>query len=216
MEQQSMVFESKKVQKLKYLVYLPKSYSQEDKWPFILFLHGAGERGDNLESIKKYGIQERLLRDDEFPFIVVSPQCPANTIWEMHFDLLTELLDEIEHKLNIDKDRMYLTGLSLGGYGAWNYAMLYPQRFAAVVPVSGGAMNPKMTRQLKDVPVWVFHGEKDQSVSIEESRKVVDVLRSHGGNVRFTIFPDAGHEVCTTAYENEELYAWLLKQKKIK
>ena len=216
MEQQNMIFKSSHEHKLDYLIYLPSNYESMEKWPLILFLHGAGERGSNPELVKKYGIQEKLLKNDEFPFVVISPQCPEAAIWEMQFDLLTELLEEVQRNYNIDEERIYLTGLSMGGYGTWHYAMLNPQKFAAIVPVCGGAMIPKMAKLLKDIPTWVFHGEKDEAVSIDESRRVVEVLRKYNENVKFTVYPDAGHEVCTIAYENDELYDWLLQQRKKK
>jgi predicted peptidase len=210
-----MVLNSTRKHSLNYLLYLPLNFTNDKKWPLILFLHGAGERGNNLELLKRYGIQTKLLKEPDFPCVVISPQCPENSIWEMQFDLLTELLDETVNKYPIDEKRIYLTGISMGGYGTWNYAILNPDKFAAIVPVSGGAMMLKHAVRLKDTPIWVFHGREDISIPIEESQRVVDVLKACNGNVRFSNIPDAGHEVCTTAYKNDEIFDWLLKQHKI-
>ncbi len=172
----------------------------------ILSLHGSGERGIDTELLKNNGILKAIAQGRELPFVIVSPQCPETSTWEAQFDLLTELLDDIQKEYRIDRKKMFLTGYSMGGYGTWNYAMLNPGTFAAIVPVSGGAMIPKHAQCLKDVHVWAFHGAEDTLVPIEETRRVVDILKSCNDNVRFTIYPDAGHEVCTTAYENAKLY----------
>lgn len=212
MSQKSMIFQSRVIKRLYYLLHLPKDYSNKKKWPLIISLHGAGERGSDTALLKRFGIQKRLSSDDTLPFIVVCPQCPENSIWEMQFDLLTELIEHIQKEFAIDDKRLFLTGYSMGGYGTWNYAMLNPSKFAAIVPVSGGAMIAKSAKFLKDVRIWIFHGAMDKSVPIEESQKLVDILKANNANIKFTIYPDAGHEVCTTAYENDELYEWLLDQ----
>lgn len=199
---------------LNYLVYTPKSYNNNSKLPLIVSLHGVGERGDNIEKVKKYGIHKILRENDDFPFVVVSPQCPEDEIWEMQFNLLKDLLEEIKNNYNIDDERMYLTGFSMGGYGTWNFAILNPQIFAAIVPISGGAISPHKALNLKNIPIWVAHGDKDTAVDIEESRRIVDYIKPHNPNVVFKVYEGAGHEVCTTAYEDPEMFEWLLKQKK--
>jgi len=222
MEQQKMTFERQitKTVRLNYLLYLPQDYDSHSnkRWPLILFLHGAGERGDDLEQVKTHGIPKIVEEVDDFPFITVSPQCPEDSLWSDHFEVLDALLKEIEENYRVDPGRIYLTGLSLGGYGSWHFATLYPKRFAAVVPICGGGMPmygfPDRVSVLKDVPLWVFHGAKDETVPLEESQKLVDVLKRSGGNVRFTVYPDAEHDSWTRTYENPELYEWLLKQKR--
>lgn len=198
---------------LNYLVYTPKSYTENSQWPLIVSLHGVGECGDNLEKVKKYGIHKVLKENDDFPFIVVSPQCPENELWEMQFNLLEDLLEEIKKKYSIDEKRMYLTGFSMGGYGTWNFATLRPNIFAAIAPICGGVILLHKTLSLKNVPIWVAHGDKDTAVEIEESRRVVNYLKPHNPNIVFKVYEGCGHEVCSTAYEDPEMFEWLLKQR---
>ncbi|NEU05482.1 dienelactone hydrolase family protein [Clostridium senegalense] len=216
-----MSYESFKLQRdikstLSYLVYLPQSYNTNVKMPLILSLHGSGECGKNIEGVKKWGIHKILRLNDNFPFIVVSPQCPNGEIWEMQFNALKDLLDKIENDYNIDAERIYLTGYSLGGYGTWNFAILNPERFTAIVPISGGAISPKKALCLKNLPIWVAHGDNDTAVNFEESKRIVDCLKKYNSNIIFKVYEGRGHEVCTTAYEEPELFQWLLKQKKQK
>ncbi|WP_061994581.1 dienelactone hydrolase family protein [Clostridium sp. ATCC 25772] len=216
-----MSYESFKLQRdikstLSYLVYLPQSYNTNVKMPLILSLHGSGECGKNIEDVKKWGIHKILRLNDNFPFIVVSPQCPNGEIWEMQFNALKDLLDKIENDYNIDAERIYLTGYSLGGYGTWNFAILNPERFTAIVPISGGAISPKKALCLKNLPIWVAHGDNDTAVNFEESKRIVDCLKKYNSNIIFKVYEGRGHEVCTTAYEEPELFQWLLKQKKQK
>jgi predicted peptidase len=218
MKQQCMIFEKDITVRLHlgYLLYFPSGYDMgnDKKWPLLLFLHGAGERGEDQELVKRHAIPKMIAEGMEFPFIIAAPQCPADSYWDAHLDEIDELVKELESCYQIDSNRMYLTGISMGGFGAFDFAMTYPDRFAAVVPVCGGASYPELAELIKDVPVWVFHGAKDEAVPIEESKKVVEVLKGCNGNVRFTIYPENGHDVCSLAYQNEELFSWLLEQKK--
>jgi predicted peptidase len=214
-KQKSMSFETQVVKtvKLNYLLYLPKDYGKdkEQKFPLIMFLHGAGERGDDLEKVKIHGIPKIVEQKDDFPFIAVSPQCPEDSWWDT--DALKALLDEIVAKYEVDPDRVYLTGLSMGGYGSWALGIAYPNKFAAIVPICGGG-DEKKVAVLKDVPIWVFHGAKDSVVPLAQSEKMVNALKEAGGNVQFTIYPEADHDSWTATYDNPELYEWLLKQKR--
>ncbi len=209
-----------KTLRLGYLLFLPRGYGvkAKQKWPLILFLHGAGERGDDLELVKKHGIPRLVEQRDDFPFIAVSPQCPQNTWWADHFDALDTLLEDIISAYAVDTRRMYLTGLSMGGYGTWHYACLHPDRFAAIVPICGGGPTifgfPERVRVLKDVPIWAFHVAKDPLVSVKESETLVNILQEIGGNVRFTVYPDAEHDSWTETYNNPALYEWLLGQRR--
>lgn len=216
MSYESFKFQSNIKSTLNYLVYLPKNYNAEKKFPMILSLHGSGERGNNIDNVKKWGIHKILRENDNFPFVVVSPQCPNCEIWEMQFNALKELLDEVEANYNIDSERVYLTGYSLGGYGTWNFAILNTERFAAIVPISGGAISPEKALKLKDTPIWVAHGDSDTVVQFEESKRIVDRLKTSNPNIIFKVYKGAGHEVCTTAYEEPELFQWLLNQKRKK
>jgi predicted peptidase len=196
---------------LGYLLYLPKDYARKDSWPLVLFLHGSGERGDNLERVKLHGPPKLIAAGKEFPFIVVSPQCPEHRQWGPLE--LTALLDEMVEKYKVDRDRIYVTGLSMGGSGTWSLAALNPARFAAIVPICGGG-EPSAAKRLVHLPTWVFHGAKDPTVLLERSTKMVEAMKKHGGNVKFTVYPEARHDSWTEAYNDPELYRWLLQQKR--
>ena len=205
-----------------YLLYLPEEYdaTSDDKWPVIVFLHGQGERGHDLNLLKKHGIPKIVEEWEEFPFVVVSPQCPQRSFWTRKIEALHTLIQEIIPKYQIDPSRIYLTGISMGGFGTWHLAEAYPRVFAAVVPICGGTEPedgfPERIKVLKDVPIWAFHGAKDKSVPVQLSQILVDILRAYHGNVRLTIYPDAGHDVWTRTYNNPELYDWLLAQKNLR
>ncbi len=196
---------------LRYLLYLPNDYDKKGNWPLMLFLHGAGERGDNLELVKKHGPPKLIEEGKAFPFVVVSPQCPEDRWWEPVS--LSALLDEIVGKYKIDKDRIYVTGLSMGGFGTWSLATYAPRRFAAIVPICGGG-EPITAQMLASVPAWVFHGGKDPVVPLARSQGMVDAMKRAGGNVKFTVYPDAGHDSWSETYANPKLYDWLLVQKR--
>lgn len=196
---------------LKYLLYLPKNYDQQPAWPLVLFLHGAGERGDDLERVKKHGPAKLIEAGKQFPFVMVAPQCPSNRWWEPLE--LASLLDEVVEKYKIDQDRIYVTGLSMGGFGTWALAAYQPKRLAAIVPICGGG-EPLKARLFPHLPVWVFHGAKDRVVSPERSEQMVEALKKLGANVKFTVYPEAQHDSWTETYANPELYEWLLQQRR--
>jgi predicted peptidase len=194
-----------------YLLYLPENYNTSKNFPLILFLHGAGERGVDLEKVKVHGPPKLIANGKSFPFIIVSPQCPENQWWSS--EVLDALLNEIADKYNVDEERIYVTGLSMGGFATWDLAIKYPNRFAAIAPICGGG-NFRLAGILKDLPIWVFHGAKDNVVPLKSSQEMVDVLEKSGGNVKFTIYPEAGHDSWTETYNNPELYEWFSKQKR--
>jgi len=196
-----------------YLLYLPKDYEKEKSWPLMLFLHGAGERGENLELVKKHGPPKLITAGKEFPFIVVSPQCPKNKWWEPIE--LVALLDEISGKYNVDPDRIYVTGLSMGGFGSWRLAAFAPERLAAIAPICGGG-ETYWAKEFAHLPVWAFHGAKDTGVPLERSQAMVDALKKIGGDPKLTIYPEAGHDSWTATYGNPDFYEWLLAQKRSK
>lgn len=206
-------FEKEIVKKLKanYLLFLPDSYYADPGklWPMILFLHGSGERGDSLDLVKIHGPAMIVETRKDFPFIVVSPQLPAEEDgWSP--ELLKELVDDVVKKYRINKEKMYLTGLSMGGRGTWAFAIEYPGLFAAIAPVCGPVTDRRLNR-LIDTPVWVFHGAKDRTVPIKASEDAVTALKKLGADVRFTVYPDAGHDSWTETYNNPELYEWFLQ-----
>ncbi len=196
-----------------YLLFLPEGYGQKQKkWPVILFLHGAGERGDDLEKVKKHGPPKIVEQQKDFPFIVVSPQCPERDWWTDKNEVLINLLDDITARYDVDTERIYLTGLSMGGYGTWALAAVYPERFAAISPICGGGKR-FMAYQLKDVPIWAFHGAKDNLVPLKESQEMVDAIKGLGGDAKLTVYPEAGHDSWTETYNNKELYDWFLQHR---
>jgi dienelactone hydrolase len=201
--------------KLEYLLYLPDDYgsSTDFKWPLILFLHGAGERGDSLDKVKRHGPPKLVEEGKDFDFIIVSPQCPARQWWSP--ELLIRLLDEVTAKYRVDEDRIYVTGLSMGGFGTWELASKYPQRFAAAAPICGGG-NPELAWNMRHIPVWVFHGAKDNVVSVSLSEAMVESLKKYNDKVKFTIYPEANHDSWTETYNNPELYSWFLQHSKYK
>ncbi len=198
----------------KYLLFLPEGYGKKQhRWPMILFLHGAGEGGDDLEKVKVHGLPKIVEKQKDFPFIVVSPQYPKGDWWTHRVDVLINLLDNIVSRYNVDTERIYLTGLSMGGYGTWDLACKYPERFAAVAPICGGG-STDVARNLVNVPVWAFHGAKDDVVFLKASQEMVDAVNKAGGNAKLTVYPDAGHNSWTKTYDNKQLYDWFLEHRR--
>jgi predicted peptidase len=199
--------------KMNYLLFLPEGYDKGGQaWPLILFLHGAGESGNDLNLVKKHGPPKIVETKKDFPFIVVSPQAPRFG-WDV--DTLNALLDDVVANYKVDKDRIYLTGLSMGGGGTWMLAAAHPERFAAIVPICGFQNTPADARKLKDLPIWVFHGAKDTAVPLKRSEDMVKALKDVDAvEVKFTVYPEAGHDSWTEAYDNPELYKWLLEHKR--
>src|SRR5262249_37880875 len=153
------------------LLYLPDAYdSSKKEWPLLLFLHGAGESGDDLARVKRHGPPKLIEGGKAFPFIVVSPQSSGRG-WNA--DTLNALLDDLISKYRVDKDRVYLTGLSMGGFGTWSLAATHPEKFAAIAPICGGG-RPEDASKIKDIPTWVFHGAKDTTVPIARSEAMVN------------------------------------------
>ncbi len=214
--QQSQRFEKKITTTVScnYLLFLPEDYGKKrQSWPLMVFLHGAGERGSVLNKVKVHGPPKIVKNRKDFPFIVVSPQCPEGDWWTEKVEVLINLVDDIATRYKVDKKRIYLTGLSMGGYGTWTLASAYPERFAAIAPICGGGSRI-MSLRLKDIPIWVFHGAKDRVVPLEESEEMVNAIRKRGGDVKFTIYPNAGHDSWTESYKNQELYDWFLEHPK--
>jgi predicted peptidase len=198
---------------LDYLLYLPPEYIADTtgkKWPLILFLHGSGERGNDLNKVKVHG-PPKIVENKDLGFIVVSPQCPPGQWWDV--ETLSALLDEVESKQRVDAQRIYVTGLSMGGFGTWDLAAHEPQRFAAIAPICGGG-EPIHVKQHKHVPTWVFHGAKDGAVPIARSEQMVEALKKQDADVTFTVYPEAGHDSWTESYNNPKLYEWFLSHER--
>jgi len=217
-------FEFKKTQESKvgYLLYLPKGYEQNGAkpWPLMLFLHGAGERGNEVWKVAVHGPPKQVTNGMDLPFIIVAPQCPSGQRWSN--EVLIGLLDDVCAKYKVDQTRLYLTGLSMGGYGTWNLGLSYPSRFAAIAPICGGGemitvLLSGIDRQqaLKTLGVWAFHGAKDNVVPLAESERMVEGLKRVGHpSVKLTVYPEAQHDSWTETYKNPEFYQWLLSHQR--
>jgi predicted peptidase len=200
-----------------YLLYLPRTYDQDrDKaWPLMLFLHGRGESNGPLSLVTKWGPPKFAQRGDDLPFILVSPQCPRDGRWndDTRQEQLDRLLETVMSSYRVDEDRIYVTGLSMGGYGSWSLAARHPDRFAAVVPICGKG-DPNDANILKSLPIWVFHGDRDRAVPFERSVEMVEAIRKAGGTkIRFTSLEHVGHNCWSSAYAMPQLYDWMLAQR---
>ncbi|HVY75326.1 MAG TPA: PHB depolymerase family esterase, partial [Puia sp.] len=185
------------VQKTGYLLYLPDGYAADTskQWPLVLFLHGSGESGADLEKVKVHGPPKLVAQGRKFPFILVSPQCPSAMVgWNS--ETLYALLLDIKQKYRVDADRVYLTGLSMGGYGTWALAMKHPEVLAAIAPLCGGGDTSDIWK-LRHMPVWCFHGALDNVVPIRGEELLTSTLKRYNPDVRFTVYPDAGHDCWT-------------------
>lgn len=216
-EQVEKVFEGKQELTVgyRYLLSLPAGYEehQEKKWPLVVFLHGAGERGDDLKLLKKHGPPKLIDQGKDLGAIVVSPQVLAGQIWDPHG--VKALTDAVSSSLRVDRDRIYLTGISMGGFGTWETAISYPDTHAAIVPICGGTgVRWLLADRIKHLPAWVFHGGKDTVVTPDNSEKIHGALKKAGSPVKLTIYPDAGHDSWTAAYDDPELWSWLMSQRR--
>jgi predicted peptidase len=215
----------------KYQVFVPENWTARQAWPVILFLHGAGERGDDGLMQTEVGIATAIRWDrSRFPAIVVIPQCRKSIWWaeEPMQTLAIHALEAATREFHGDPRRIYLTGLSMGGYGTWALASRYPGRFAAIAPICGGILMPDEARKqpaednspYKNVatkigpqtPVWIFHGAADDTVPPSESRRMNDAMKALGGEVHYTEYPGVGHNSWDKAYEDPELMKWLLSK----
>lgn len=210
-----------KAKEIEYLLYVPeaKEGKKGEKIPVMLFLHGAGERGTNVTKVAVHGPPRLIKQKKDLPFIVISPQCPSGEYWKP--GVLLQLVKAVMEKYGGDPERVYLTGLSMGGYGSWTLGLTHPEKFAAVVPICGGGNTidillppPRKTAALKNLPVWAFHGAKDEAVKVSESERMVAELKRIGNPAKLTIYPEAGHDSWTETYDNQEVYDWLLEHKR--
>jgi len=199
---------TKKVE-LDYLLYLPKNYNKEEKFPLLIFLHGAGERGDDVAVAGRHGPFKYAKEGKDYPFIMVAPQCKKDKYWGNYLESLNDFLDNIIENYNVDTSRIYLTGLSMGGTGTWLWLMANPERFAAAAPVCGAGICWYACR-IAHKPIWVTHGDSDQTVAYSESVNMVEALKKSGGEPIFTTLEGVGHNAWDYAY-TDELTEWFLK-----
>lgn len=199
-------------QTIQYLLIFPARYTQTTtQWPIILFLHGSSLRGQNLDLVKEYGPTWLAERRDDFPFVVLAPQCSEAEDWEDKSALLAALLDEVIQKYRIDQDRVYLTGTSMGGRGTWTLACQHPDYFAAIAPLAAAKpiIPASWPKNMFSMPIWAFHGEEDTVAPLQDAEAIIHSLRQQGGAPRFTILPDQGHTIAGI-YKEQELYDWFL------
>jgi predicted peptidase len=221
--------------KLKYRLLTPKGFKagEEQKYPLVLFLHGAGERGDDNRVQLIHGMGDFASDEvmEKHPAFVVAPQCPKDQRWvdvdwgaESHtmpeqpsqpMRLTLELIESLRKEFPIDENRLYITGLSMGGYGTWDALQRRPELWAAAIPICGGG-DPSGAKVMKDIPIWVFHGDQDGAVKVKRSRDMVEALKAEGGNPKYTEYPGVGHDSWTATYRNPEVHAWLFEQSKAK
>lgn len=220
-------------QEERYQVYVPAAYTPDTAWPLVVFLHGAGERGDDGEAHARVGIGAAIEKNPErFPAIVLMPQCPKETVWNTSHDVLDAQLAATRAEYSIDDRRIYLTGLSMGGYGTWLWGAIKTDVFAALIPICGGGDPDDIQRLLKvgggnpygsmasrlralaTVPIWAFHGGADGVVPPEHSRSMVAAIQARGGNIQYTEYEGMGHNSWDATYQNPDVIAWLLEQRK--
>ena len=201
----------------RYVVYVPKNYTADRKWPVILFLHGSGERGTDGLKQSDVGIGRALrFYSERYPAVVVMPQCAPEQRWDgLMADLALAALDQTVREYNGDPDRLYLTGLSMGGAGSWLISSRHPEKFAAVVPICGRGDIPTISQKLRDLPVWVFVGDQDRAETVQFSRHATEALKSAGSTkVKYTEYPGVPHNSWDKAYAEKELIPWLLEQRR--
>ncbi len=209
-EQETVVRET-----FSYYLYYPDNYESvaDEKFPLLLFLHGGGESGDTLQTLKRSGPPKLIAGGKKFPFLILAPQNPERKKW-WNTRAVAQLLDTIIAHNKVDPKRIYITGLSRGGGAAWEMAVQYPEKFAAMAVVCGMAPLPYASWIDKNMPIWVFHGEEDESVPISESENMVRKLKSMGHDIQFTRYAGVGHDSWVRAYNTEALYEWFLKQQR--
>lgn len=200
--------------RLPFIVTTPSDYSENESLPLIVFLHGAGERGTDLERITVHGIPKLFTKNPDHSglrVITLSPQCPLQDVWSNHTHTLHALIEQIAREYHADPNRISITGLSMGGFGTWEMICRYPEVFAAAAPICGGGMAWRASA-IGDLPIRAFHGDNDDVVSIDYSIRMVSAVNQNGGHANLTILPGVGHDSWTYAYEKTDLISWLATQ----
>lgn len=215
----SVLYTKSKINELRYIMTTPSGFDpSKESLPMIVFLHGAGERGDDLELVKVHGIPKYFCADNDYRglrVITLSPQCPADRVWNHMPDQIMDLIEHVASDMNVDKKRITLTGISMGGYGTWEMACTYPDYFAAVAPICGGGMSWR-AGALKNLPIRAFHGTDDFAVPYNASVEMVEAVKHLSGNVNVTLtsYDNVGHDSWTSAYETSDVIEWLAAAEK--
>lgn len=222
-------FAGKSGAQLKYRLLKPSPYHPDRKVPLVIFLHGAGERGDDNLAQLKHGMADFCKRErrEQYPCYILAPQCPTGKKWSdvdwsssksnlpaepsESMQLVFEVVETMIEDAPVDKNRIYITGLSMGGYGTWDALARKGRYFAAAAPICGGG-DPQTVEQFKTVPIWCFHGDQDKGVPVSRSREMIEALKQAGGSPKYTEYPGVGHDSWTQTYRNPDFYAWLFAQ----
>ena len=196
-----------------YVEYLPKDYDPAKEYPLVLFLHGAGERVQDPHQAMFHGYMKYVREQGkEYPFIFIAPQCIGNAYWGSYTESLSAFLDFILETYPVDRRRVYLTGLSMGGTGTWMFAMARPNTFAAIMPVCGSGIYWNVANLLK-TPIYMVHGDCDTCVPISNSVEMLTAINSRGGNAKLKICYGVGHDAWNYAYTDDSLLEWMLSQR---
>jgi predicted peptidase len=197
---------------LRYWLFLPADYEAKpaEKWPLVLFLHGSGERGEDLEKVKIHGPPMLVAQGRQFPFVLVSPQVPTGSRWNA--EELSQLTDVLASKYRLDRDRLYITGLSMGGAGTWSLVAAHPDKYAAAMPLCGRGDLEAVPRLAK-TPTWILVGAQDSERTVQNCQDMAKALAKAGGLGRFTLYFELKHDCWTETYNNPETYEWLLSHK---
>jgi predicted peptidase len=224
-------YKNEKQAVLLYRLMQPEGYQAEKKYPLVIFLHGAGERGNDNFAQLKHGMRDFASDENrkKYPAFVIAPQCPTNQKWvdvdwskdsstmpkepAPSMQLTLELIAALQKEFSIDASRIYITGLSMGGYGSWDALQRHPEIFAAGAPICGGG-DPAHAVKFKNVPVWAFHGDQDTAVKVNRSREMIAALKAAGATPKYTEYPGVGHDSWSATYKNPEFYTWLFEQQK--
>jgi predicted peptidase len=223
------VYKDKDGKTLPYRLLKPEHYDPKMKYPLVLFLHGAGERGKDNDKQLVHGVAEFAKKEnrEKYPCFLIAPQCPTGAGWSDFMAkkgapskgqaepgrLAVDLVQAIQKEFSIDPSRLYITGLSMGGYGTWDIISRHPDMFAAAVPICGGG-DPMQAEKFSKMPIWVFHGGKDPVVKPERSREMVEAIKKAGGEAKYTEYPEVSHDSWVKAYKDADMMAWLFAQKR--
>jgi predicted peptidase len=194
-------------QKINYLLYTPSL--QKASSPLVVFLHGGGESGDDLNLVKRHGLPKLIAQGRDFPFHVLAPQNPYKKgFWDDR--MIDEMVDDLIDSLNIDKNKIYLVGMSRGGYGVWRMAINNPDKYAAMISICAAAIPIQYTTRVSTMPIWFFHGQKDDAIPVEQTIAAYEKMKTNNSKVKMTLYPEAKHDSWTETFENDEIYDWLL------
>lgn len=201
--------------KLPYQLRVPMDLKTGSKYPLLIFLHGSGEKGNDNKMQLKHDPTKLAPKGviDKNPMIVVAPQCPADQMWSgQTLETVIKMVKNFQKELPVDPQRIYITGLSMGGYGTWSALTLEPKLFAAAIPISGGG-DPSSARKFVKVPIWAFHNDGDPTVGVDGSRSMIAALKKAGGDAKYTEYQSTQHDAWTRTYKDPALWEWLLTQK---